>query len=77
MLIIKCAACRTKLWRYKKFGQGGVLRCHRDRIDKAWCLDERDGKVWCQCGKAVGIDKGSFIKMNKNAFTYTGTKINT
>ncbi len=77
MLIIKCAACRTKLWRYKKLGQGEVLRCHRDRIDKIWRLDERDGKVWCLCGKAVGIDKGSFIKMNKNAFTCAGTKINT
>lgn len=36
---------------------------------------DSDGKVWCECGKAVGIDKGTFIKMNRNAFTYSGTKI--
>lgn len=76
MLIIKCADCRRKLWRYQKYGAGGVLRCHRDRIDKVWLLEERDGKIWCQCGRAVGIDKGTFIKMNKNAFTCSGTKVN-
>lgn len=77
MLIIKCSACRKKLWRYRKLGRGEVLRCHRDRIEKVWFKDEHDGKVWCRCGNAVGIDKGTFIKMNKNACTYSGTKINT
>lgn len=75
MLVIKCAACRRKLWRYRKLGSGEVLRCHRERIEKVWFMEERDGKVWCGCGKAVGIDKGTFIKMNRNAFTYSGTKI--
>jgi len=75
MLVLKCAACRAKLWRYRKLGPGEVLRCHRDRIEKVWAMEERDGKVWCPCGKAVGIDKGTFIKMNRNAFTYSGTNI--
>lgn len=77
MLVIKCSACRKKLWRYRKLGQRELLRCHRDRIEKVWFKDEHDGKIWCQCGNAVGISKGTFIKMNKNAFTYSGTKINT
>jgi len=34
------------------------------------------GKVSCQCGNVVGIDKGRFIKMVAKAFTYSGTKRN-
>lgn len=74
MLTLRCSACRAKLWKYYKIGPGEVLRCHRDRIRKVWCMVERDGKVFCSCGKAVGIDKGEFVKMNKGAFTYSGTK---
>lgn len=74
MLTVKCSKCRKKLWKYYKIGPGEVLRCHKERIQKVWTMVERDGKVWCTCGNPVGIDKGSFIKMNKNAFTYAGTK---
>lgn len=76
MLVLRCADCRRKLWRYRKIGPGEVLRCHRDRIEKTWYLKEKDGKVWCQCGNTLGIDKGRFIKMIKKAFTYSGTKLN-
>ncbi|WP_018123666.1 hypothetical protein [Desulfovibrio oxyclinae] len=76
MLTLKCAACRGKLWKYHKIGQGEVLRCHKGRIDKVWNMQERNGKVFCPCGEAVGIDKGTFFKMNKGAFTYKGTKVN-
>ena len=77
MLTIKCASCRKKMWKYKKIGPGEVLRCHRDRITRIFCLDEHDGKIWCcHCGHAIGIDKGSFIKMNQGHFTYSGTKDN-
>lgn len=31
-------------------------------------------KVRCACGKDIGIDKGSFIKMIAKAFTSSGTK---
>lgn len=75
MLVIRCAACRRKLWRYDKIGKGEVLRCHKGRIDKDYgnCLKEAD-KWNCLCGKSVGIDKGAFIKMNSAAFTCSGTK---
>ncbi len=76
MLTIKCAACRRKLWKYQKLGQGEVVRCHKERISKMYDVDERDGKIWCLCGKPIGIDKGSFYGMVKNAFTYAGTKVN-
>lgn len=77
MLIIRCAACKNKLWKYDKIGQGEVLRCHKARIDRFYSdlIKERD-KIKCRCGKDIGIDKGIFIKMNPKAFMYTGTKRN-
>ncbi|BCO08377.1 hypothetical protein GF1_07530 [Desulfolithobacter dissulfuricans] len=76
MLIIRCAACKRKLWRYDKIGPGEVLRCHKDRIKKIFGAQIRDGRVYCSCGKDIGIDKGSFYKMIAKAFTYRGTKRN-
>lgn len=76
MLIIRCSACKTKLWRYDKIGQGEVLRCHRSRIVKIYGARERDGRIYCPCGKDIGIDKGSFFKMIAKNFTYQGTKRN-
>ncbi len=76
MLIIKCAACKKKLWRYDKIGQGEVLRCHKDRIKKMFQSTTQGHKVYCSCGKEIGIDKGSFYKMIAKAFTYRGTKRN-
>lgn len=32
MLMIKCAACKTKLWKYDKIGQEEVLGCHKEQI---------------------------------------------
>ena len=74
MLILKCAACKKKLWRYDKIGPGEVLRCHKARIDKMYNSEHDGHKIRCPCGKEVGIDKGSFYKMVAKAFTYSGTK---
>ena len=76
MLIIRCAACKKKLWRYDKIGQGEVLRCHKDRITKMLNSQINGHKIQCPCGKDIGIDKGSFYKMIAKAFTYRGTKRN-
>lgn len=76
MLILKCAACKRKLWRYDKLGQGEVLRCHWKRIEKVYTLERDGNRIKCACGKDIGLDKGSFIKMVSKAFTYTGTKRN-
>ncbi len=76
MLTIKCAACRRKLWKYQKLGQGQVLRCHKARISKMYEINEHDGKIWCLCGKVLGIDKGTYYSMVKGSFTYAGTKVN-
>jgi L-lactate utilization protein LutB len=77
LLIIRCAACKNKLWKYDKIGKGKVLRCHKDRIIQFYSekIIEND-KYKCSCGKAIGIDKGTFIKMDPKAFVYSGTKRN-
>lgn len=76
MLILKCAACKKKLWKYDKIGAGEVLRCHKDRIVKIYAYTKGEDKIKCSCGKDVGIDKGTYIKMIGKAFTYSGTKRN-
>lgn len=76
MLIIRCAACKTKIWRYYKVGKGEVLRCHKSRVRKVFEHPRTDGdKVCCpSCGEVLGIDKGTFVKMVRPGFTYSGTK---
>ncbi|CAG36624.1 conserved hypothetical protein [Desulfotalea psychrophila LSv54] len=79
MLIVKCAACKKKLWSYEKIGQGEVLRCHKERIQKFFYQAEpgkAEHKIYCSCGKEIGIDRGKFFKMIAKAFTYSGTKRN-
>ncbi len=77
MLLIRCAACGRKLWRYDKIGQGEVLRCHKERIrKKLQAVIGENGRVACPCGKRIGIDKGSYYKMIAKSFTYRGTKRN-
>jgi hypothetical protein len=76
VLVIKCSACKKKLWKYDKIGPGEVLRCHKDRIIKIYDKINEDGKIKCSCGKDIGIDKGNYIKMISKAFTYSGTKRN-
>ncbi|OBQ52429.1 hypothetical protein [Halodesulfovibrio spirochaetisodalis] len=74
MLTFKCAACRRKLWKYYKIGKGEVVRCHKERITKIFEIDERDGKVFCLCGRPIGVDKEGHFRMIRNACTYSGTK---
>lgn len=74
MLTIKCAACKRKLWKYEKFGKGEVLRCYKTRIDRIYEIQRDGDKILCRCGKEIGIDKGTHIKMIKKGFTYTGEK---
>jgi hypothetical protein len=75
MLIIRCSACRKKLFRYRKLGKGEVLRCHKSRIERTWdnwSLSE--GKLTCKCGAVIAHDKDLHYRMVSKAFTYSGTK---
>ena len=76
MLVIKCAICHQKFWNYDKIGKGEVLRCHKDRITNVYSEVDFDGhKIHCpNCNLPLGIDRGSFYKMDPKAFKYKGTK---
>ena len=76
MLVIKCAACRQKLWKYDKIGKGRVLRCYKSHITKIYAARREKSRILCPCGNTIGIDKGTHIKMIERAITYTGTKRN-
>jgi hypothetical protein len=75
MLTIRCSACKRKLLKYNKLGKGEVHRCHKSRIDKLIEACENGCRLRCPCGAEIGIDKGSFYKMIRKAFTYTGAKV--
>ena len=74
MLTIRCAACKRKLWKYDKIGQGQVLRCHKARMTRRYDYATEGTKVRCLCGKDIGNDKGASIQMIRGAFVYSGTK---
>ena len=76
MLVVKCAACKKKLWRYDKIGPGDLLRCHKARIDKMYGSIFDGDKIYCRCGRDVGIDKRSFYQMIKGAVTSSGSSRN-
>ena len=77
MLVVKCARCRKKLWKYFKIGSGEVLRCHKERIKKEFMSIDamrKEHKLVCKCGNIIALDKGTYYSMVKKSFTYSGTK---
>lgn len=75
MLLIRCAACRGKLWKYEKIGKGEVLICHKDRIARSYEYVRNEDRICCTCGNVIAIDKGDHFKMIGKGFTASGTKI--
>ncbi|MFW6006651.1 MAG: hypothetical protein ACOCQ5_01590 [Halanaerobiales bacterium] len=79
MLTIKCSKCKSKLFKYEKIGLGKVLRCYEEKIKRMYQGEVKDDKLVCgNCGNEIGIIKekhSRYVKMNKDDFTYTGTKI--
>lgn len=72
MIIIRCAKCKSKIFKYKKVGKGKLWHCWKDRIINDYCIREGN-KVQCQCGNVIGIVEDKWIKMKQHSFTYTGT----
>ena len=79
ILTIKCARCKEKLFKYKKIGQGRVLRCYESKITRMYEAVVENNKLICgECGNEIGEIKSNhsrYVKMNQDEFTYTGTKI--
>jgi hypothetical protein len=62
MIIVKCAKCKKKIFRYLKIGKGKLWHCWKERIIED--NSTRDGdEIKCQCGNLVGIDEGKWIKI--------------
>lgn len=74
MLLVRCSACKAKLFKYRKLGQGEVLRCHHARITKWLQGKDVDGDLHCPCGRRIGIGKPGHYSMVRNAFKYSGEK---
>jgi hypothetical protein len=73
MLIIKCAKCRRKVFKYVKIGKGKVWHCWKDRIIEDLSIHE--GKnIKCNCGNLVGIDEEKWIKIKQHSILISGTK---
>jgi hypothetical protein len=75
MLLIRCATCKTKLFKYIKLGKGEVLRCHKTRIEEMLAAVEAEGKLLCPCGEVIAHDKGSHWGMVRKKFKYSGEKV--
>jgi len=73
MLIIKCAGCKRKIFRYVKIGKGKLWHCWKDRIIEDFSI--HDGKnIKCKCGNIIGIDENKWIKLKQHSFIKSGTK---
>jgi len=71
VLVIKCAKCKRKLFKYKKIGGGRLLHLWPDRIIEDHSI--HDGlEIRCQCGNLIGVDERKFIKMKPRSFTRSG-----
>lgn len=53
LLVIRCAACKNKLWKYDKIGKGEVLRCYKDRIVEFY--SEEFLRKWALIRKATSL----------------------
>ena len=73
MITIKCAKCKSKIFKYIKIGQGQILKIYLDRISEDNSI-RTDGEVKCQCGNVIGKEFDGYIKPIKGNFTYTGRK---
>lgn len=73
MLIIKCARCKQKIFRYIKIGKGKLWHCWKDRIIEDFSI--HDGKIIkCNCGNIIGTDEEKWIKLKQHSFLTSGTK---
>ncbi len=73
MVTVKCAKCKAKIFKYRKFGKGKLWHCWKDRIVDDYSIRDGD-KVLCPvCGNVIGVDQGKWIKLKPRHFIYSGT----
>ena len=72
MIIIRCARCKQKIFKYKKIGKGKVWHCWKHRIKEDYSTHKGD-EIFCSCESLIGMAEGKWIKMKQNAFDYSGS----
>jgi hypothetical protein len=75
MLTIKCATCRSKIFKYRKIGKGKIITCWNARIINDYSQRE-NGQVKCRCGKIIGSEVVKGVRMKQGNFTFSGTRSN-
>jgi hypothetical protein len=73
MIVIRCARCRARVFKYLKIGEGRLLHCWKERIVEDYSVREGN-EVRCRCGNLIGIEEGKWIKMKQHSFTHSGTR---
>ena len=74
MLTVKCAKCKSRVFKYVKIGQGQLIKCHRDRIAEDNAVYDGE-KVLCpKCGNLIGKVDGPRIRLRRSSFVHTGHK---
>lgn len=71
MIIVRCAKCKRKIFKYRKIGKGKLLHCWKDRLIEDYTL-RKQNEVRCECGNLIGIDEGKWIKMKQHTFFTQG-----
>ncbi|MFP4369927.1 MAG: hypothetical protein ACOC2K_04380, partial [Bacteroidota bacterium] len=72
MYVIKCAKCKSKLFKYRKVGPGRVLRVWHKRIEEDYSKRSGD-KIFCSCGNQIGTSDNLKIRMKQSSFTTSGS----
>jgi transcription initiation factor TFIIIB Brf1 subunit/transcription initiation factor TFIIB len=65
--------------KYKKIGDGKVLRCWEEKITRIYGEVEEEELICSNCGNIIGEVKTgrgtNYVDMDQPEFTYSGTKI--
>ncbi|OYD14926.1 hypothetical protein CH333_07040 [candidate division WOR-3 bacterium JGI_Cruoil_03_44_89] len=74
MIIVKCAKCKRKVFKYLKIGKGKLWHCWKERIIEDYSVRNGD-EVRCKCGNLIGIEQRKWVKLKQHSFTYSGTAV--
>ena len=65
-MIIKCAICNLKVFKYQKVGKGKLWHCWKERIITDYTI--RDGnEVRCRCSNLIGIEQEKWVKIKQHS----------
>jgi hypothetical protein len=73
VIVVKCAQCKSKIFKYQKVGKGRIWHCWKDKITQDYSVRD-ENEVKCQCGNLIGIVEGKRIKMKQYSFTCSGAR---